>query len=370
MHTPHRFAACCLIIAAHLAGCGSDAEGGPDDGPAAHAGAGGESGSGSKSGGASGTSGSSGGAATEPAKGETDFVSADPSNRGGGGRGALGASDDGLSSGTGGNSAAPGFGNSADGGDMRTVERGDIYRVLDDERILNLNGYRGLQVIDIRDLSAPRVEGRLAITGTPVEMYVAGDRALVLLNNWSGYYGTRDDIAVEQRQGGLVASIDISDRAHPKLLGQAVVPGSIGTSRLTQGDGKAALYVASSGYYDSTDGQNHTYVKSFDVSGDALTEKSELDLGGYVMDIQATVDVLLVAGQDWNNTDGSTRSTVTVIDISRPDGTMVEGGTIKTAGMVENKFNMDAYEGVLRIVSGVTWSGTRENHLETFDLAT
>jgi hypothetical protein len=366
MRTAHRLFACGLIVAAHHAGCGGDDAGNaPGDGAAANAGAGGASGGGGKNGG---SSGSSGGAATEPVKGDTEFVSADVQSAGGGGRGIEfdNASDAAAGAPSAGATDGPGFGNSSNG-DARSVERGDIYRVLDDGRILNLNGYRGLQVIDIRDLHAPKVEGRLEARGTPVEMYVAGDRALILLNDWSGYYGTRDDVAVEQRQGGLVASVDISDRAHPKLLAQAIVPGEISTSRLTQGGGQAALYVASNGYYDASDGRDHTYVKSFDVSGESLIEKSQLDLGGYVADIQATVDVLLVAGQDWTN--GTQRSTVSVIDISRPDGTMVQGGTITAAGTVENKFNMDAYDGVLRVVSGVTWSGTRENHLETFDMS-
>jgi hypothetical protein len=57
-----------------------------------------------------------------------------------------------------------------------------------------------------------------------------------------------------------------------------------------------------------------------------------------------------------------------VIVISRADGTMVRGGSVTVRGIVENKFNMDAYNGILRVVSGSSWSGTRENHLETFSL--
>ena len=352
MHQSLGIASTALIVAALLSACGDDAAK-PPDGASPHSGAGGTSGT-----------------AKPPPEGATEFVSADANgtNNGYGGRGGSLEAD--AAHGSGGATAsaddAGGFGND---GSARSVERGDIYRVLDDQRILNLNGYRGLQVIDIRDLGAPRVEGRLALTGTPVEMYVAGDRALLLLNDWSGYYGSRDDIAVERRTGGLVASVDLSDRAHPRLLGQAVVPGSIRTSRLTQGNGQAALYVASNGYYDQTDQTNHAYVQSFDVSGNALQEKTQLDLGGDVVDIQATVDVLLVAGEDWDSTTFVSRSTVTVVDISRPDGTLRMGGTITTAGYVQNKFNMDAYDGVLRIVSGVNWNGAQENHLETFDLS-
>ena len=103
----------------------------------------------------------------------------------------------------------------AGGGTTRTVEEGDIYRVLADQKILNLNSYRGLQVIDIANLEEPTVISRLPITGTPVEMYVVGDRAFVLMNNWRGYYGNRSDIRVETQEGGLVLSVDLSDQLTP-----------------------------------------------------------------------------------------------------------------------------------------------------------
>ena len=169
-----------------------------------------------------------------PDRGATEFVSADPGGANAGARSSGEAAADPSNAGA-----------VEDGGadsDARTVERGDIFRVLDDHRILNLNAYRGLQVIDVSDVGAPRIEGRLGVTGTPIEMYVLGDRAIVLLNDWRGYYGSRDDVRVETREGGLVMSVDIADRERPVLLDQATVPGWIMTSRLTQGGGQAALY--------------------------------------------------------------------------------------------------------------------------------
>lgn len=267
-------------------------------------------------------------------------------------------------------SPAPGVADGAkesDPASQTSVSRGDIYRVLSDKRILNLNAYRGVQVLDVSDLSKPRIEGRLAIAGYPVEMYVEGDRAFVLLNGWQGYYGSRDDLQIRAASGGLVMSVDIKDRANPKTIDQAEVKGDILTSRLTQGsDGQAALYVAASSY-DPQTGQPHALIKSFEVSTGELIEKSELDLGGYVQDVQATTDLMMVASIDYNSM--QQRSKVTVIDISRTDGTMVKGGTVTAQGIVLNKFNMDAYKGVLRVVSGSNWGTSNENRLETFSLA-
>ncbi len=397
-----------VVVALLLAACGDDGSGaGTSEGPnkrdrtTAGDGAseaedteseGSESGSGeSASAGSGGRSGSSepgepgepgkpsqpgtgepGGPPTEnqPLTGATDFDSADPNASSSGGldfRGLNGGPSRGTAA-AGEDTATPATPASPapSGGEMRTVTRGDIYRVLGDKRILNLNAYRGLQVIDVSNVDAPRIEGRLAIAGTPVEMYVVGDRAIVLLNDYNAYYGSREDVDVERESGGLVLNVDISDRAHPKLLAQTLMKGNISTSRLTEGNGQVALYVAGNVSLDK-EPYSRTLVKSFDVSGDGIAEKSEIDLGGYVRDVQATTaDLLLVTSQDY--TKNETTSTVSVIDISRPDGTMVKGGSVVARGVVQNKFNMDAYNGVLRVVSGANWNGTQENHLETFSL--
>ena len=69
---------------------------------------------------------------------------------------------------------ADGFENG--GGDDRTVEEGDIYRVIQGDKnlILNLNSFRGLQIIDFTDVASPKILGRVQVSGTPVEMYQVG----------------------------------------------------------------------------------------------------------------------------------------------------------------------------------------------------
>jgi Beta propeller domain len=296
----------------------------------------------------------------DPQPGTTDFVSAD-------GVAGQDAPEDGIGEPP---PAAPP--EDDDGRGDRTVEEGDIYRVLGGGSLLNLNSFRGLQVIDISDVSKPEITGRLQVTGSPVEMYVVGDRAIVLMNNWRGYYGQRDDVVVDSEEGGLVMMVDISDRTAPVALAQAHVPGWIQTSRLTQGGGQAALYVAASEYGEFTNPDGvaeygtRTVVKSFDVSGDAIAFRTQLDLGGYVTAIQATTDVLLVARNHWG-WNGGEQSEVTVIDITSPDGTMIEGDTVETAGYVQSQFHMDFYLGMLRVFSGPRWSDGTSSHLETWN---
>ncbi len=246
-------------------------------------------------------------------------------------------------------------------GETRTVEEGDIYRLGPEGLVYNLNTYRGLQIIDVSDPTAPEVVGRARIFGTPVEMYQVDDVAVVLLNGAHAYYGSRQDVRAERYEGGLVVTFDVRDPKRPRRIAQARVPGWIRTSRLTRGGGGQAVYVAAS------DG-DRTYVASFRLSGADLQSQSELDLGGWVQDIQATTSHLLVSSHDYRSDRHG--SQVTIIDISDPTGVMVRGATVEAAGRVPSKFNMDVHGDMLRIVSGNSWGDARNtNHAETYDIS-
>lgn len=288
----------------------------------------------------------------DPVEGQSDFVSASTENSQGN-RGDFGAEP--------GAAEDDGSGNSGE----KTVEEGDIYRLYAGHLILNLNNYRGLQVIDFADPAAPRIVGRLRIAGYPVEMYAVEDRAYLLLNDYRAYYGNRTDVQVDTYEGGLVVAVDLADPTQPRVTGQARVPGWIMTSRLTRLGSLSALYVAASNWNQTST----TVVRSFALSpaGEVL-ERDTIDLGGYVADIQATPNALLVARTDWSEDWSEYHSVVSLIDITDPTGVMIQGADIQAAGYLTTKFNMDLEGSVLRLVSGSTWSGTNTNHLETFDV--
>lgn len=256
-------------------------------------------------------------------------------------------------------------------GEDRTVEEGDIYRVLGNGLIANLNAYRGLQLIDVSNPDEPTVIGRAQISGEPVELYERDGVVYVLMNDWSGYWGSRYSATLDVRTGGVVAAIDITAPDDPVVIDQEYVPGMIVTSRLTRGSSGAALYVAASDYGE-VQGEGgvstwapRTMVRSFDVTEGALEPVGAVDLGGYISDIQATTGALLVARTDWSAAQSA--STVALVDISDPRGALVQGAEVAVAGVVASQFNMDLTNGVLRVVSGSSWSGTQTNHVETFD---
>jgi hypothetical protein len=259
-----------------------------------------------------------------------------------------------------------------------TVERGDIFRQLGGGLILNLNPYRGLQVIDLSDVDAPRVLGRLPIEGSGVELQVLGDRAFALLDSAGG---SADATVVE---------VDISQPSKPTVVDQARLPGRIVTSRIVTGSEQAALYVVSSGYQESqgTDGTDGwgsedvggspdagtvdmggpdsvwwpiTVVTSFDLASGELDQVDQLSLEGEVGAVQATARAIMVARIDYSDPDQLT--TLAVIDIADPAGTMIRGDDVPVRGEVRNLFNIDLYNGVLRVVSS-DWGA---NYVETFD---
>jgi hypothetical protein len=274
----------------------------------------------------------------------------------------------------------------------RTVIEGDIYRVLDaGKSLLNLNSTRGLQIIDLSNAAAPKIVGRVAISGTPVEMYHAGNRVYALLNEWSEYLPVMKDgkEALDSFHGGVIATIDISDRTKPKLLSSSRIPGYIQSSRMSAGNGKSALYIAAR-RYDIKSGDSE--VRSFVIDSQGnLQSKTSLSLGGQVSAIQAANDRLMVASGTFDTWGGggivfstaqNTASSVSIIDISSPDGIMIKGASITMAGIVQQKNNMHIQGNIMRVVSGIggdiitdVGSATSANankiinHVETFDIS-
>ena len=272
--------------------------------------------------------------------------------------------------------------------DQKTIEEGDIYRVLGPGLILNLNTYRGLQVLDVTTPATPRIRGTLRVSGTPVEAYVVDDRAVVLLNGWTAYGGGSLAGLFDPAHGGVVLLVDLADPDAPKLLAQQSVDGNILTSRLTRAGANVAVYVAAygsgawgwavdgvptGGVGVATTGPGATTssavaalgdarVVSFRVGTDALSEAGRITLPGGVSAVQGTPDALLVGRNDWT----SGQSRVSVIDIADPTGVMQARGEALVAGAIRKQFQMDLHQDILRVVT----HANNTNHIETFRVST
>jgi hypothetical protein len=269
----------------------------------------------------------------------------------------------------------------------RTIEQGDIYRVLEDGKMIaNLNGNRGLQLLDISNADAPKIIGQLPLIGTPVEMYRVGEHLHLLLNNRSEYRRVLKDgkQALEHDYGASVITVDISNRAAPALIGSVRIPGGIQASRMASGSGKNALYVASITSASSASalltgvvpqGSPVSSIQSFAVNADgSLQAKTQIDQGGWVQAIAASGERMMVA----KTTPDFGKGKISLIDISSADGVMRQGGEVTVSGLVQKKENMQIVGDSLRIVSSSTVlpdpgnagniGNGITNHVETFDV--
>ncbi|MDH4023170.1 MAG: beta-propeller domain-containing protein, partial [Gammaproteobacteria bacterium] len=97
---------------------------------------------------------------------------------------------------------------------VRAIEEADLYRVSGDLLYL-LSSHRGLTIVD---LSRLELLGRLAVPGVPLEMYLRGSRALVLLADLQG--------------GTELVEIAVADPAQPSISRSESMTGYYRTSRL------------------------------------------------------------------------------------------------------------------------------------------
>lgn len=260
----------------------------------------------------------------------------------------------------------------AGGGETREVVESDIWKI-DGDRLYFFNQYRGLQVLDISDADAPKLLGTLALPAAGEQMYVLGEDHVVLLAyDRCNRYETQSQVMV----------VDVADGV-PEVEQVLPVPGTIMESRLVG----TALYVASQVYRqteneadpDATGGvvalprvvwEYGVKVAAFDL---ALPEqpvaRNTLWYPGYNNTVTATDQFLFVAMAS-----GSWRepSVIQCIDISSPDGTMFEKGTVRPSGRVADKFKMRLSGEVFSVVSElqtgfdqITWV----TRLENFSLA-
>jgi hypothetical protein len=133
-----------------------------------------------------------------------------------------------------------------------------------------------------------------------------------------------------------------------------------------------ALYVASQTYRPVDGSTNSTWewgtlVSSFDLSNpDQPIARSTLWYAGYGNVVAATDTFLFISTQDLANW---WQSIVHSIDITSPDGTMLEYANIRPSGNVKDKFKINYSETVLTIISE-DWRdvGGIVTKLETFRL--
>ncbi len=299
-----------------------------------------------------------------PGDGETDFISS-VGEGGDGARGGLNASEDAA---TGALPAAP-SGN--DGGAQRAISEADILQ-LDGDRLYALSRFSGLSVIDASNPAALRLTGVYRTAAEPFEMYVQDGLVFAMFNGWYSYHCDQQGVCSWQQTSRMQA-IDARDPEHIQLLADHEVPGAISDSRRV-GD---VLYLATheSGFCWGCESVPNTTLTSFSVANPSqLTQVDQLRLPSppdtYLGErsISVTDQRIYISGWEWRNAGtGSQAGSIQVVDISDPYGALVLGDKFDIAGQIQSRWQMDEYEGVLRVISQPGgWGNGQAPVLETF----
>lgn len=245
----------------------------------------------------------------------------------------------------------------------REITEPDVYRV-DGTLLYVLNQYRGLLIVDLATFAIIK---QVPIYGFPRDLYLQDGRAYALVSNATHYTATGNTITYEITSA--LYSVDVSTAEDAAILDAVSLPGDLVDSRIV-GD---ILYAASSEYQwywleDTVQKQateQASWVTAVDLSDPAslvLADQETFAGAGDV--IHVTEQAIFVAAADYQNE----TTDVTYVDIEDPTGIMALRGVMTVPGRVFDRFKIDAYDGVLRVVSNA-WYNQSQVYLTTFDLA-
>jgi hypothetical protein len=310
---------------------------------------------------------------TTPSVEEVDngFESDDPNPQSMAGRG----SGYGGSSADAGSASPPSSESSEDskgGGAERAVSEADVIKV-DGNRLYALSRYGGLAIVDITNPDAMRLLGRKRINGIPFEMYVEGGKAFVMLNDFGRWVSSEKGYGSWQTSSEILA-FDVTNPSAIAEVSHFDVTGEIADSRLV---GNVAYVVTyENGYCWGCDtGTRATRVASFRVDGtirkvDQIAfSSSDPSTYSWKRSVSSTNQRMYIGGPEyrWNSSKGSV---IQVVDISDPNGTLKKGADIDVAGNIHNRWQMDEFDGVLRVVtqpqSGGWGNSTNNPKVQTF----
>jgi len=214
---------------------------------------------------------------------------------------------------------------------------------IDDDRVLSLSPRLGLSVVELRDPDAPRLLGRVTLSGTPVDVQVVGSTAIVL-QTFGSYQGERADLR-ERSEGSAISLIDLSDSARPRVVDTLKLRGNAVTSHLSQAGEQHGLFVV----VDEYSASKKTSLLSIELSATALGLGEELTLGDAASEVnavRASGRTLVVARRD---------GTLGIVQLSAADGSMHAGAYVEGLAFVQAA-GISQVGSTLRVIGAVPGS--------------
>jgi hypothetical protein len=267
----------------------------------------------------------------------------------------------------------------------RLVEESDIFEI-EGGLLYLLNRYRGLQIIDLTDLGAPKLIGHAPIHGYPKEMYLRDGVAYVLVSDYWNYWW-RDDGLGTSFHGSQLRLIDVRDPAKPEIVGAIDLEGDCSDSRVV-GD---ALYLVSqrNAFWtnlSSGDVTDETSVISIDLRDPGalkIADQVRFPSASWAeQHLFADEQAFVIASVSWiydqsTSWMGAYQTKLQYVDITDPTGRIAVRGTIDLEGRVQERWAIDIHaqaldetsepRRVLRAVSAEDW-GNGDVTLATFDV--
>ncbi|MBN1610305.1 MAG: beta-propeller domain-containing protein [Polyangiaceae bacterium] len=254
----------------------------------------------------------------------------------------------------------------------RAITEADILKI-EGDTLFALSRYSGLTLIDIstpRDLA---VLGNYRSTATPFEMYVEEDTAYIMYSDWGYTEWDESENSYVWRSTSRMQAIDLSEPRQPRLIGEKLMPGTISDSRKV-GDVIYVVTYQSAGCWQC-DATANTRISSFDVTDpqefapvDEMVFETEDESYG-ARSVSVSPERMYVSGWAWSSDGQNQSTTIQVVDISDPGGNIREGATVPIAGQIESRWQMDEYDGVLRVISQPgEWRAIDAPVVETFQI--
>jgi hypothetical protein len=269
--------------------------------------------------------------------GVSEFTSFDPDSPGGLGGGAVGGGD-----------CASGLLPIGERGNLGDVKR----RWLDDGHLLQLDPREGLAVLDVTG-AAPRVIGRLPLPPSIGDLYVTGQRALIVRRNarpfesyWPNGYPRLDD------EAELIV-VDLSDPERPLRLSSTALAEGARLSHLVVSEGSTHLYVLSDGGAPGgcRGPMGHALLAAYELVDGELVQGASLELGPDVGSVGFAQDNLVVVRRARDM--GSAPLRLSLVPLSKADGSLKEGDAVDLA---LGPIGLHAAGDTLRVVSSESLS--------------
>jgi hypothetical protein len=240
-----------------------------------------------------------------------------------------------------------------------TAVESDIWKIVG-TRLFFFNQYRGLQVFDMTDPTAPRRTGTLRLAASGEQLYALDPQAehLALIG--------RSNSA---ERAGLPALylLRVVDGV-PSLLSEVPLEGWTSDSRLIG----TRLYLMSTLYEDASGNwQPQALIQAIELADPANPAVlPSLTLEGYGTAMQAAGNRLLIAtsgGSWWWSS--SAPSQINLVGIGGAGGAPVLRKRFAAKGWVQDKFKLGVVDGAAAVTSLIWQNGRQETWVETFPLA-